>query len=236
MWGQSVVRALPSVLAPFGELADLASGARRLPAAVQAPRTADLLTIPWPDVPNRTVRWTVPVLLVHGYLGSPACWTPVVEQLHAAGFANIFALRYNTLTSSIPEIAAQLDHAAYEAMTRTGEVRVHLVGHSLGGLVTRYAVQCLGLAARADGVVTIATPHRGSAFAYAAIGAAGTQMRPGAELLATLPPLRTTDDVEWLVVDAAHDVVAPRVAHEGGRGAVVPSRSLIQKSEPTRRR
>ncbi|GEM_PF-3197554 len=223
MWGEAVVSALPSVLAPFGELADLAHGARGLRAAVHAPRSADLVAVPWPDIPRREATSTVPVLLVHGYLGSPTVWTPLVEQLHDAGFSNVFALRYNTLTSAIPDIAAQLERAAYEAMGRTGEDGVHVVGHSLGGLVTRYAVQCLGLAARARGVVTIATPHRGSAFAYAALGAAGPQMRPGAELLATLPPLRSSGGVEWLVVDAAHDVVAPRTPHDGVRGAVIPS-------------
>ena len=237
MWGEAVVSALPSVLAPFGELADLAHGARGLRAAVHAPRTADLVAVPWPDLPRREPRSTVPVLLVHGYLGTPACWTPLVERLHAAGFANVFALRYNTLTSAIPDIAVQLERAAYEALGRTGEDGVHVVGHSLGGLVTRYAVQCLDLAARARGVVTIATPHRGSAFAYAALGAAGPQMRPGADLLTTLPPLRATQGVQWLVVDAAHDVVAPRSRHDGVRGAVVPSRghqAILRQPEVAR--
>lgn len=223
MWGESVASALPSVLAPFGELVGLAVGARGLRAAVQAPRTADLVSVPRPEVPRQDTCSTVPVLLVHGYLGSTATWATVARQLHEAGFANVFTLRYNTLTGTIPDIAAQLGHAAYEAIERTGERRVHLVGHSLGGLVTRYAVQRLGLAADAWGVVTVATPHRGSAFAYAAVGAAGAQMRPGAELLAGLPPLQSTERVQWLVVDAAHDVVAPRVPHEGVAGAVLAS-------------
>ncbi len=223
MWGESVAGALPTVLAPFGELVGLAAGARGLRAAVQAPRTADLVAVPRSEVPRHDTRSTVPVLLVHGYLGSTTTWSTVVRQLHGAGFANVFTLRYNTLSAAIPEIGAQLHRTAHEAMDRTGEGRVHLVGHSLGGLVVRYAVQRLGLATEAWGVVTVATPHRGSAFAYAAVGAAGAQMRPGAELLAGLPPLRSTEGVQWLVVDAAHDVVAPRVSHEGVAGAVLPS-------------
>ncbi len=167
---------------------------------------------------------TVPTLLVHGYLGSSLVWSPVVEHLHRAGVGGIFALRYNSLTSTIEAVADQLAEAAQEVLDRTGADRVNLVGHSLGGLVARYAVQRLGLDLLANAVVTIATPHRGSAFAYAALGPVAPQMRPGARLIADLPPLAASAAVHWLVVEASLDPVAPHVDHDGVRVVVLPTR------------
>jgi triacylglycerol lipase len=43
--------------------------------------------------------------------------------------------------------------------------KVHLIGHSMGGLDARYAVSRLGLADRVLSVTTVGTPHRGTAFA-----------------------------------------------------------------------
>src|SRR5207247_792188 len=42
---------------------------------------------------------------------------------------------------------------------------VHLIGHSLGGLDSRYLISCLGMAPRVLTLTTVGTPHRGSPFA-----------------------------------------------------------------------
>lgn len=151
----------------------------------------------------------LPVLLVHGYLGTPSCWDRLVPRLHDAGVDDVFTFGYNAIASTIPLLAADLVRAAELAMDRTRTNGIHLAGHSLGGLVIRYAVQRLGLSAVADAVVTIATPHRGSPLAVVAPGVAGAQMRPGSALLHHLPPLWSTSGVRWLVVDSDQDLVVP---------------------------
>ena len=166
----------------------------------------------------------MPTVLVHGYLGSSLVWSPVIEHLHRAGVGGLYALRYNSLTSPIEAVAEQLVEAAAEVRGRTGADRVNIVGHSLGGLVARYAVQRLGLDAFANAVVTIATPHRGSAFAYAALGPAAPQMRPGARLTAGLPALAATVGVQWLVVEASLDPVAPHTDHADVPVVTLPTR------------
>jgi pimeloyl-ACP methyl ester carboxylesterase len=52
-------------------------------------------------------------------------------------------------------------------MAHAGTDRVHLVGHSLGGIVARYAVTLGGLTEAAS-CVTVASPHQGVAVARAA--------------------------------------------------------------------
>ncbi len=213
MWGEQVAGALPTVLASVSEVAALAGGVRRLPSAVRAPRAAGLTHVPGLADLHRPPVSTVPTLLVHGYLGSSLVWAPLVDRMQRAGLGGFFALHYNSLTCPIESVADQLVSAAHEVLARTGADRLHVVGHSLGGLVARHAVQQLGLAAVVSGVVTIATPHRGSAFAWVAPGPAGPQMRPRAHLIDALPPMRSTAGVRWLVVEGAFDPVAPHVDH-----------------------
>jgi triacylglycerol lipase len=94
-------------------------------------------------------------------------------------------------------------------MARTGASHVHLVGHSLGGLVARYAVQRLGLDEVTRSVTTVATPHGGSPLARFGPGPAAAQLRPGSVLLRGLPPLDLSGPVRWRVIAASADLVVP---------------------------
>ena len=49
----------------------------------------------------------------------------------------------------------------------TGFERIHIIGHSLGGLIARYYVTRLGGDARVHTLITLGTPHEGSYAAYA---------------------------------------------------------------------
>ena len=148
---------VPRGLATVGEVAAMAVTARRLLRAVRAERMSQLVCIDSSE-PTCGQPFQTPVLLVHGYLGTSACWDPLVPELHQAGFGNVFSLGYNALSSTIPVLAADVVRAAQTAMDRAGASQVHLVGHSLGGLVIRYAVQQLGLSSATGGVVTSRRP------------------------------------------------------------------------------
>jgi pimeloyl-ACP methyl ester carboxylesterase len=157
---------------------------------------------------------TTPVILVHGYLSTGHGWAPLVRSLHRAGVVHVFVLRYDALAAGVPDAAGVLTDAACTAMMRTGRPGVHLVGHSLGGVVARYAVQRLGLDAVARSVLTVATPHHGTWLARFAPGPSAAALRPGSAILAALPPLESTPGVHWADVHAGADVVvsARRVA------------------------
>ncbi len=45
-----------------------------------------------------------------------------------------------------------------------------VVGHSLGGMISRYAIQEAGCADRISGLITLGTPHRGTPMAFAGLG------------------------------------------------------------------
>lgn len=128
-----------------------------------------------PEVPT-------PVLLVHGFAANKSNWLFLQRDLRAAGFGHVHALNYNPLTTDIPGIAAACSARARDLMAATGSDRVHLIGHSLGGIVARYAVSVGGLHEAAT-CLTVASPHQGVPGARLAIGPTVRQLRPGSTLL-----------------------------------------------------
>lgn len=64
--------------------------------------------------------------------------------------------------------------------------RFVLVGFSMGGLVSRAYLQDFGGAARCDGLVTISTPHHGTAMAALHYGKGAAEMRRGSDFLSGL--------------------------------------------------
>lgn len=135
---------------------------------------------------------TTPVLLVHGYGANKSNWLFLRRYLGQAGFGRVHALNYNPLAADIPGLAEQLVERAEELKAHFGVDQLHLVGHSLGGLIARYAVQVHGL----EGVrvcITIASPHGGvrlarygSYLATVSPLASGLQLRPDSTIMTLL--------------------------------------------------
>lgn len=133
-----------------------------------------------------------PVLLVHGYGANKSNWLFLRRYLEQAGFARVHAFDYNPLAADIPQLAQRCAARAEQLRGRLGVERIHLVGHSLGGVIARYAVQVLGLEG-VDVCITIASPHGGVRLArygspLAALSplASGLQLRPDSEVMTLL--------------------------------------------------
>ena len=106
-----------------------------------------------------------PIVLVHGmggtdsYFGILDYYFGIPETLTALGyqvstpvvdFIGHSERRAETLAPQLDEILAQ-----------TGAPKVHLIGHSQGGMDMRVLVSGMGYADRVASMTTIATPHRG---------------------------------------------------------------------------
>ena len=104
-----------------------------------------------------------PVVLVHGILCNRGIWRRFERRLAAAGFTRVFALDLEPMCADIDTHAATLARTVTAIHCTTGE-RVTLVGHSMGGLVARAALRGLapGIVRQ---IVTLGTPHHGSALA-----------------------------------------------------------------------
>lgn len=133
---------------------------------------------------------STPVLLVHGYLANKSNWYFVERELREVGFDRIHAMNYSPRHADVDRLAETCVLRAHEVMAACRADRIHLVGHSLGGLVIRKATQEFGLGEAAS-VVTVATPHGGVDLARLtgmtrSRNAIAAQLRPGSAWLRAL--------------------------------------------------
>ena len=106
-----------------------------------------------------------PILLVHGIVDNHSIFTLLDRALRRRGFLTVSAYDYGLLTRDIPAAAELLGEAVEKLAANTGYERIHVIGHSLGGLMARYYVQRLGGDARVHTLVTLGTPHHGTQLA-----------------------------------------------------------------------
>ena len=108
-----------------------------------------------------------PIVLVHGIIDNHATFTWMEYALRRRGFQTLSAYDYGLLTHNIPHAAVHLGEAIEELAASTGYERVHVIGHSLGGLIARYYVQRLGGDRHVHTLITLGTPHQGTQLAWA---------------------------------------------------------------------
>lgn len=157
--------------------------------------------------PRRADQHTV--VLVHGYMANKASLMPLAAFLRLRGYKQV--LLFNYASSDGVEAGARALKAFLKQNVRGG--RIDLIGHSLGGLVSRVYLQHLGGARRVDRCITLGTPHQGTYNAYWVPTRVGRQLRPDSALLARLEATRSeAAAVRFTSVVAGSDpLVIPRV-------------------------
>ena len=162
-----------------------------------------------PHMKARPAPTTHPVLLVHGLGGTKSSWSVIAQTLSARGLT-VDAIAYTPIGTSVEQLADQLVAEVKRILSRTGADKVHLVGHSLGGVVIAQAIADGGLNGLVDTVVTLGSPFGGSPWAgllpFVEIVRA---LRPGSPLLRRLASAPVPDGVRWLAVTAALDIIVP---------------------------
>ncbi len=102
----------------------------------------------------------LPVLLIHGYCCNHGVWCDVAPRLQALGHT-VLAINLEPLFCSIDDYAPQVEQAVAQLRAQTGQQRVALVGHSMGGLVIRAWMRAYGDAQVAV-AVALGSPHQGT--------------------------------------------------------------------------
>lgn len=127
-----------------------------------------------------------------GPIFEPAYW-PLRDRLRAAGYTvDIFTMPDYGM-GDIHANAANLAAFVDGVRARTGAAKVDLIGHSMGGLVSRDYVKNLGGAAKVDSLIMLGTPNYGTtlasigSFFWNCIGIVGCdQMAIGSDYLDAL--------------------------------------------------
>ncbi|CDG82028.1 esterase/lipase family protein [Janthinobacterium agaricidamnosum] len=133
----------------------------------------------WPRlVPPATRRQgglpLLPVLLVHGYVCNHGCWNRFSARLARAGIEHD-AVDLEPPGADIDDFVPLLHDAVQRLCARSGSARVIIVAHSMGGLVARAYLRRHG-EARIARVITLGTPHHGTALAGFGLGRNARQM------------------------------------------------------------
>jgi pimeloyl-ACP methyl ester carboxylesterase len=169
-----------------------------------------------PGAQGRQVRWgslpEPPVLLVHGLGADRSGLTTMERNLHGAGYT-VHNVSYSYVGTDVERCAANLEREAAWLLAETGSDRLHVVAHSLGGVVLRWAVAHTHMREWVHVAVTLGSPHRGTPVALlapsglAGFGTIVRQLRPG--LLRFDDGGLGAGTVRWVAVSGQHDWVVP---------------------------
>jgi triacylglycerol esterase/lipase EstA (alpha/beta hydrolase family) len=148
-----------------------------------------------------------PVLLLHGLFQNRSCLLSLQRRLQQAGYRT---MSINTPPwHDLPTLTARVAGGVDRLRLATGADRVHLVGHSMGGILARSYLQQFG-AARVDHCVTIGSPHSGSQLAVFAVSKLGRALRPGSTMLAQLDAAPLTTGIKLTAIYSVDDnIIVP---------------------------
>jgi triacylglycerol lipase len=93
-----------------------------------------------PTVRKFTAPTARPVLLVHGFAGTKSSLALFAHALSARGMS-VEAMGYLSLGMSAKQLAERVVAEVERILLATGTDKVHLVGHSLGGVIIALAMQ-----------------------------------------------------------------------------------------------
>lgn len=159
------------------------------------------------------------VILLHGLFATAGVLRPLAESLRGATGAHVATFTYEPgpgVEELSERLARLVDHLPAGA-------RLHLVGHSLGGIVARWYVQVVGGDPRVAHSVSLGSPFGGAPTARFMPGSAGEDILPGSRVLRTLADLSPWEAVPHLSVSAAEDrLVGPHAALPGWGHVVIP--------------
>jgi triacylglycerol lipase len=158
------------------------------------------------------------VVLVHGFFASAGVWRPMKRSLASgtgakvATFTHAPGIGIDSIARSLARIVERVPAAC----------RVHLVGHSLGGLVIRWYVQELGGHARVTQTISLGAPFGGTERAHPFPFLVGRELGRSSTLLARLRARAHEHDVPHTsIVGDGDTMVVPAESAVFPRGEVV---------------
>ena len=146
-----------------------------------------------------------PIILVHGLVDNRSIFTLLRRARRRRGFGRVITRNYSPFTQDIRLVAQRLATVVEQTCEETGYERVHVIGHSLGGLIARYYVQRLSGDSRVHTLCTLGAPHSGTYAAHLLPQKVVRQLRPGSDVMRELaepaPGLRTRFVAFWSDLD-----------------------------------
>jgi pimeloyl-ACP methyl ester carboxylesterase len=148
------------------------------------------------------------VVLVHGFFASAGVFRPLKKRLERNPKTRVASFSHLP-GATVPSIAFLLGHLVAKI---PNHVRVHVVGHSLGGVVARYYVQELGGHARVAQTISLAAPFGGAPMATRAPVFVGRDLHPESSLLARIRARAAEHGVPHVSIAGTDDRTVPHAS------------------------
>lgn len=126
-----------------------------------------------------------PLVFVHGLGGGRGDFGPMAWYLRRKGRRRSYSIRFEG-TGDVEIQAAQLAVFIRKVVEVTGEPRVDVVAHSLGGVAARVAIQDHDLGGIVRRLVTMGSPHAGTYVARLGNTPITLDLRPDSALIERL--------------------------------------------------
>lgn len=154
-----------------------------------------------------------PIVYVPGFGAPPFHGLYFRSRLEIEGFnvreADLPYLQTGDVRKSAKVLASEVE----KTLERYDAVKVNLVGHSLGGIISRYYLQKLDGWRRVHRAVYLGTPHQGVYWAvFGLMTKAGRQLLPGSRLIEELnsDPARCRNVKCLSIISNFDEMIVPR--------------------------
>ncbi len=154
-----------------------------------------------------------PIIYVPGYGAPPLHGLYLRSRLEVEGFDCYEAELPYLQTGDVAKSAALLAVEVQRTRYRFDAEKVNLVGHSLGGIISRYYLQKLGGWKYVHRAVYLGTPHKGVYWAVFGLATkAGRQLLPNSKLLQDLnnDPSRCRNIKCLSIISNFDEMIVPR--------------------------
>jgi len=146
-----------------------------------------------------------PILLVHGLVDNRSIFTLLCRSLRRRGFGRVTTYNYRPWTTDLRAAARKLGEQVEAICEHSGYERIHVIGHSMGGILARHYVQRQGGDARVHTLVTLGSPHGGTGAARLLPFGVTAQLTPTSAVIEELrqpaPDCRTRFVAFWSDLD-----------------------------------
>lgn len=160
-----------------------------------------------------------PILLIYGFGANRRVMMVLEERLRRDGF-DVFTINLGGLfeilrTDGIEETASFVNIKLKRLIERYNLPQMAIIGHSEGGIIGRYMIQKLKADEYTHTLITLASPHRGTPFAYLGLIATGFlgrnlwQLTPNSAFINELNNERFPGHVRFCAIYSKDDRLIP---------------------------
>lgn len=131
----------------------------------------------------------LPILFVHGVFHNRSAFAYLKQKLAARGWHHFKEMDLLTSIHSIPVLAEQVATKTKALLKEHHAPQIDIIAHSMGGVIARYFVQCLGGDGLVRNLITLGSPHQGAVLSRFSVLPHIREMRPGSATMQELNAL-----------------------------------------------